>query len=42
MTNKSFHFTVDGLQVYDDVMSFFWSCAAAFPILNLIPSFLLP
>ena len=30
------------LEVYDDVMSFFWSCAKAFPIFNLIPGFLLP
>jgi hypothetical protein len=27
------------MQVYDDVMAFFWSCARAFPIVNLMPGF---
>lgn len=36
------HGSADQLKVYDDVMSFFWSCAKAFPILNLLPGFLLP
>lgn len=29
-------------EVYQNIMSFFWSCATAFPILILAPSFLLP
>lgn len=32
----------DRPEVYHDVMSFFWSCATAFMILNLMPGFLLP
>lgn len=32
----------DRLEVCDNVMSFFWSCAKAFPILNLTLGFLLP
>ncbi|MCJ1400968.1 hypothetical protein MMC11_004179 [Xylographa trunciseda] len=32
----------DRIEVYHDVMRFFWSCAKAFPILNLMPGFLLP
>jgi len=34
--------TADRFEVYDDVMRFFWSCAKAFPILTLLPGFLLP
>ena len=30
------------MQVYDDVMAFFWSCAKAFPIVNLMPEFTMP
>lgn len=30
------------IQVYDDVMAFFWSCAKAFPIVNLMPEFIMP
>ncbi|KAF2498144.1 cytochrome P450 [Lophium mytilinum] len=30
------------MQVYDDVMAFFWSCAKAFPIVNLVPRLLMP
>ncbi|EFE41066.1 hypothetical protein TRV_04195 [Trichophyton verrucosum HKI 0517] len=29
-------------EVYDDVMNFFWSCARAFPIVDMMPSFLTP
>ncbi|KAF1936520.1 cytochrome P450 [Clathrospora elynae] len=29
----------DKMQAYDDVMGFFWSCAKAFPIVNLMPAF---
>jgi hypothetical protein len=29
-------------QVYDDVMVYFWSCAKAFPIVNLMPQFTMP
>ncbi|EGD98143.1 hypothetical protein TESG_05529 [Trichophyton tonsurans CBS 112818] len=29
-------------EVYDDVMDFFWSCARAFPIVDMMPSFLTP
>ncbi|PQE16361.1 cytochrome P450 protein [Rutstroemia sp. NJR-2017a WRK4] len=29
-------------EVYQDVMDFFWSCAKAFPILGIMPDFLLP
>lgn len=36
------HATADRLEVYDDIMGFFWSCANAFPILTLVPGFLLP
>ena len=32
----------DRLDVYDDIMGFFWTCAKAFPILNLMPGFLMP
>lgn len=32
----------DKMKVYDDVMSFFWSCAKAFPIVNLMPQFTMP
>ncbi|KAH3919011.1 hypothetical protein HBH56_027670 [Parastagonospora nodorum] len=30
------------IKVYDDIMSFFWSCAKAFPIVNLMPQFTMP
>jgi hypothetical protein len=30
------------IKVYDDVMAFFWSCAKAFPIVNLMPQFSMP
>jgi hypothetical protein len=30
------------IKVYDDVMAFFWSCAKAFPIVNLMPEFTMP
>ena len=30
------------MQTYDDVMAFFWSCAKAFPIVNLVPEFIMP
>jgi hypothetical protein len=42
MTDVEFHAAADRLEVYNDVMSFFWSCANAFPIVNLMPGFLLP
>jgi hypothetical protein len=29
------------LEVYDDVMAFFWSCASAFPLASLVPAFTL-
>ncbi|KAL6714316.1 hypothetical protein ACLMJK_007739 [Lecanora helva] len=29
-------------EVYNDVISFFWSCARAFPVLELTPDFLIP
>ncbi|QSZ34439.1 hypothetical protein DSL72_006031 [Monilinia vaccinii-corymbosi] len=32
----------DRADVYDDVMMFFFSCAKAFPILGMVPRFLLP
>ncbi len=32
----------ENMQVYDDVMDFFWSCAKAFPIVNLTPGFMMP
>lgn len=41
-TDVGSHAAGDRLEVYHDVMSFFWSCAKAFPILNLMPGFLLP
>jgi hypothetical protein len=30
------------IQVYDDIMAFFWSCAKAFPVVSLMPAFTLP
>ena len=32
----------DRFEVYDNIMSFFWSCATAFPVLTLVPGFSLP
>lgn len=32
----------DRFEVYDNIMSFFWSCATAFPVLTLMPGFSLP
>jgi hypothetical protein len=29
------------MEVYDDVMAFFWSCASAFPLVSLVPGFTL-
>ncbi|EEQ32771.1 conserved hypothetical protein [Microsporum canis CBS 113480] len=32
----------DRPEVYDDVMNFFWSCARAFPVVDMMPGFLTP
>ena len=37
-----YHAVEDRNKVYDDVMNFFWSCAKAFPILDLVLGLLLP
>ena len=41
-TNIRFPAAADRLEVYEDIMGFFWSCANAFPVLTLVPAFLYP
>ena len=41
-TDIRFPAAADRLEVYEDIMGFFWSCANAFPVLTLVPAFLYP
>ena len=42
LTDATFVAAANRSEVFDNTMNFFWSCAQAFPILALLPGFLLP